>query len=137
MTALVPKGWWARESLTLVAPDGQANVIASSEPLDPSIDVERYAKIQGDRLREEFFGYREIAFDQLRLSFGRPHGLRRRFEWNGSHGEPMTQVQLYHVENGRGYVATATTPSRQIERFEEELQQALGGLLIGDELDAS
>ena len=34
--------WVWKESLTFLAAEGQANVIFSSEPLDPSVDLERY-----------------------------------------------------------------------------------------------
>lgn len=41
LTAPLPEGWFAKESITLLAPDGQANVIASSEPLDRTISAMR------------------------------------------------------------------------------------------------
>ena len=59
LRAEVPETWFAKESVTFLAPDGQANVIASSEPLDPSIDTERYASTQGDLLAKEFPGYEQ------------------------------------------------------------------------------
>ena len=40
------------------------------------------------------------------------------------------QIQLYYAENGRGYTATATTPSTQFERFELQFRQLLGGLAL-------
>ena len=129
LTAVLPAGWFVKESITLFAPDGQANVIASSEPLDASIDAERYADIQGETLRREFPGYRELVFGRI-LLLGEREGYMRRFEWKPPDGVPVTQMQLYYTENGRGYTATATTPSTQIQRFELLLRQILGGLRI-------
>jgi hypothetical protein len=129
LTATLPAGWVVKESITLVGPDGQANVIASSEPLDASTDTERYADLQGELLRQEFPGYRESVFGRISL-FGGHEGYMRRFEWEPPNSEPVTQMQLYYAENGRGYTATATTPSTQIRRFELLLRQILGGLRI-------
>ena len=39
LMAAAPADWFFKEQITFLAPDGQANVIASTEPLDPSIDV--------------------------------------------------------------------------------------------------
>ena len=41
--ARMPGDWFAKESLTFLAPDGQANVIVSNEALDASIDTAQYA----------------------------------------------------------------------------------------------
>ena len=43
ISALKPPEWFGKESITLLAPDGRANVIASSEPLAEEIDIDRYA----------------------------------------------------------------------------------------------
>lgn len=121
------EGWFANESMTFLAPDGQANVIASSEPLAPGIDTEQYASIQGDLLVTEFPGYREYSYEAAQVFGGRP-GFRRRFEWAPPDGVPVMQIQLYYAESERGYTATATTPSSEFERFEFELQDILDGL---------
>ena len=130
LTAVLHEGWLAKESITLLAPDGQANVIASSESLDPSIDTtERYAEIQGEILGKEFEGYREFQFESTKVLGGR-EGFMRRFEWTPPDGQPVTQIQLYYTEGGRGYTATATTPSEHTQRFELVLRQILGELQI-------
>jgi len=131
LTAALPEGWFVKESITLLDPDGQANVIASTEPLDPNIDAQWYAEVQGDLLRREFREYREFHFGPTRV-FGGRQGYMRRFEWTPPEADavPVTQLQLYYAENGRGYTATATTPTSQIQRFELLLRQILGGLRI-------
>jgi serine/threonine protein kinase len=106
----LPPGWYIKESWTLLAPNGQANVIVSSEPLDPSIDVTRYATIQGDLLRREFPGYVEHGFQPFAFASGQ-QGYRRDFEWTPPDGVCVRQVQLYYAGGGRGFTATATTPA--------------------------
>jgi hypothetical protein len=129
ISADLPDGWFAKESITLLAPDGQANVIASSEPLDESIDTDAYAAVQGDLLEKEFPGFDEYTIEDSEV-FGRGTGLLRRFEWVPPDGVPVMQIQLYYAESGRGYTATATTPSSQFSRYELELTRILESLLI-------
>ncbi len=68
----LPTGWFAKESITLLAPDGQANVIASSEPLDESLDSRAYADAQGDILRTEFPAYNEVSYIETEILGGEP-----------------------------------------------------------------
>jgi hypothetical protein len=124
-----PVDWFARESLTLLAPDGGANVIVSSEPLDPTIDSGAYAHIQGELLRTEFPEYREHSFESRQVFSGRP-GFLRRFSWQPANEEPVTQIQLYFAEGGRGYTATATSPTDDFPDYELVLLELLNSLQI-------
>ena len=54
----------------------------------------------------------------------------REFEWKPQDGVPVTQIQLYYTEDGRGYTATATTPSSHFPTVAVELRQLLSGLTI-------
>jgi hypothetical protein len=119
----VPDGWFEKQSVTLLAPDGQANVIASREPLDPSMDTEHYASVQGDLLRKEFPGYREHAFTLVPLSAG-PAYLRL-FSWTPPDGVAVVQQQVYFARGGAGYTATATAPQHAAERFTALFDQVL------------
>jgi hypothetical protein len=125
----VPQGWFAKDSITLLSPDGQANVIASSEPLDPSIDTVRYAEVQGQVLNKEFPGFDEREYGELEV-FGGHTGYIRAFEWRPPDGEPVTQIQMYYASGGRGFTATATTPSAQFAGKEFLLRQILSDLVI-------
>jgi hypothetical protein len=134
ITAELPSNWFSKESITLLHPEGQANVIASSEPLDPEIDVQQYAEVQGRLLRDEFPGYREYEFSEALVFGGRP-GYIRAFSWSPPPDEdgpssPVRQIQLYYAENGRGYTATATAPTYIFERLEGELRRILEGLQL-------
>lgn len=135
ISALLPVGWYFKESITLLAPDGRANVIASAEPLDPTIDLKQYAGVQGELLEKEFPGYRELAYEDMNV-FGGRGGKLRRFEWHpppsrsDGETEPVTQLQLYYVENGRGYTATATAPSTDFGRYQLQLAEILETLLL-------
>lgn len=125
----LPDGWFAKESITLVSSDGQANVIASSEPLDPEFDTRRYAVVQGDILSADFNEYTEHSFESA-VVFGQP-GYVRRYSWTPPDGGlPVTQVQAYFATNGRGYTVTATTPSPTFEAFESEFRSVLEGMAL-------
>jgi hypothetical protein len=127
LTVSVPENWFAKVSTTLLAPDGQANVIASSEPLDPTITIERYAEVQGELLEREFPGYVLRSYGRESVLGGRS-GYFRHFEWTPPDGVPVTQIQMYYVENGRGYTATATTPTEGFPQREIVLREAIRGL---------
>jgi hypothetical protein len=124
-----PADWFVKESFTLLAPDGQANVIFSSEPLDPTLTTETYARVQGDLLRNEFPGYREQNFWQLPLRAGGV-ALGRIFDWRPPDGVPVTQIQIYYVVAGRGYTSTGTTPSTNFERMYPQLLGILQSIAV-------
>jgi hypothetical protein len=132
ISAPLPEDWFAKEEITLLAPDGQANVIASSEPLDSEIDSERYASAQSELLKKEFPGFHEFAFEPTEV-FGGKHGYIRRFEWLPPDNVAVTQIQIYYAEAGRGYAATTTTPSDKFEEYEPALRGILDGLLCDEQ----
>jgi hypothetical protein len=101
----------------LLAPDGQANVIVSREPLEPTLATEKYAEIQGQLLRREFPRFEEFSFGPLHTSTGIV--LLRHFAWTPPDGVPVTQLQTYYVEAGTGFTSTATSPSSSFERYRQ------------------
>lgn len=129
LTARLPEDWFFKESLTLLAPAGDANVITSSEPVPDDLDSEAYAKVQGDILQNEFPGYHEHAFEPAVLFGGRKTYVRR-FEWSPEEAAPVMQIQIYYAEGGRGYTATATTPRDNFDSVELKLTEILEGLSI-------
>lgn len=136
MSAPLPEGWFAKESITLLSPDGRANVIASSEPVDPSMDTARYAEVQGALLRKEFPGFDEIAFFEV-MVLGGHRGLLRRFDWTPPDGRRVSQIQGYLATGGRGHTLTATCLLGDFRRFELVFRQVLGGMVLLDHGDAS
>lgn len=133
LTAPVPENWFTKGSTTLLAPDGQANVIASSEPLDPTMTVEMYAEVQGELLEREFPGYVLKSYESVSV-LGGLQGYIRHFEWTPPDGVTVTQIQIYYVQTGRGYTATATTPKEAFAERELVLREVLRGLrLVGEE----
>ena len=120
----VPPAWYVKESLTLIAPDGSASVIMSSEPLDTGIDTEEYVSLQGDLLRTEFPGYRELLCQPVPW----PHEYSawyRRFQWCPPDGNPVEQLQVYWVDRGRAYTGTATAQTDVLGRADETLLSVL------------
>jgi len=128
-SAAKPLDWYSKESATYLAPDGRANVVASSEPLEPSTDSRSYAAAQGELLQDEFPDYVEHAFGPS-LVFGERAGFIRRFSWHPQDAEPVTQIQLYYAEGGRGYTATATALVEDFAEFHEGLTALLDSLRI-------
>ncbi len=131
----VPDGWFVKEQLTLLAPDGQANVIVSCEPLDPSTTTERYAAVQGELLRREFPQFEEIALVELPLAGGT--ALLRRFSWSPPDGVRVTQQQVYLATPGTGFTATATTPTTTSARYAPVFDMVLSSLRLGARPSAS
>lgn len=129
LTAELPEGWAAKESITVLEPEARANVIASSEPVPADLDAEGYASAQGTLLRTEFPGYNELAYEPMRV-FGGRQGFVRQFEWTPEDGTAVCQIQLYFAQAGRGYTATATAPVRDFPRFEQRLWFVLERLLF-------
>jgi hypothetical protein len=80
-------------------------------------------------LEREFPSFRQLSYEETE-AFGDRQCFLRRFEWLPPDGVAVTQLQLYYAEAGRGYTATATTPSSQFARYELELRDVLEGLLI-------
>jgi hypothetical protein len=132
----LPEGWFPKESITLLEPTGRANVIASSEPLEPGMNAQTYAELQGNLLRTEFPEYDEFTFEPMTV-FGGRDGFLRRFEWTPPDGVPITQIQVYYAENGRGYTATATSPTQEFAKHEQSIIAVLEGLRIDPAAAAS
>lgn len=132
VTPAVPPGWLVKMSWTLLAPDGQANVIASSEPLSQSMSTEEYMTIQGDLLRKEFPHYREFQLAPIFL--GHFPAWIREFSWKPPDGVQVTQFQLYCVvttaEGTRGLTATGTTPTTNVHRCRQVMMSILASLRI-------
>ncbi len=126
---VVPNGWHFKQTTTLTAPTGEANVIASSEPLDPSVDTQHYAAAQLGALQREFPHFREVASGQILLGNVVP-AVWRQFEWKPPDGVPVTQLQLYAVVGGRGSTATATTASTSWDRYEGVFHDVLRTMVV-------
>lgn len=135
LSAPVPDGWVVKESLTLLAPDGLANVIASSEPVEEALTTKQYADAQGEYLRNEFANFNELFYGPAEMLGGRECFVRR-FEWSPPDHEddPVTQIQVYHTTAGRGYTLTATARSVRFEAVERILISILERVLIGREM---
>ena len=124
LSAEVPKSWSFHEEITLMAGDRDANVIATSRPLDLPTDVRSYADGLGRELAKDLSGYRELAFEEITLPGGRS-GWLRRFESEPDPGRRVIQVQTYDVRGGRVYMATATAAAEDFERYQQELESVL------------
>jgi hypothetical protein len=118
-----------KESLTVLAPYGQANVIVSTDVIDPRMSTEEFASSQGDQLRAEFPGYEELEVSPH--SFAGMPGILRRLRWQPPDGVPVLQLQLYALpEPGRSLTATATTAHAAATLTEPQLLEILDSISI-------
>jgi hypothetical protein len=125
----IPDGWFWKESFDLLAPEGNANIIASTEPLDPEITLDKFVQAQGDLLSTEFPGFHEFKLERARIR-GVLEAMLREFAWNPPDGERVRQLQLYAVRDGRSITATGTTPESAWEANGEQLLGTMLSLLV-------
>lgn len=119
-----------KEHITLRSRDGQANVIASVEPVDPTLGTAAFADAKGASLRG-LPDYSEQAYGPSVL-FGDRDGMLRRFSWSGPHGRHTTHLQAYHARDGSGYRVTATARTEQFAAREGELRRVIADLRLRD-----
>jgi tetratricopeptide (TPR) repeat protein len=128
-----PPGWGVKESVTLLEPSGQANVIVSTEPVPPGTTTEDYARANEEQMDQgDFPGYRQFSREETEFANGGP-AIVRRFEWTPPDGATVTQIQLYHVDGDRGLTATGTTTSASYDDLELDLEQLLLSIAAGSD----
>jgi len=132
LTAPLPPGWLAGELIHLKSATGPGRLVVASEPVDQGMDAAQLAKDRGEALTQSSEGYRELEFAAAEM-FGGRQGYLRRFELTGPNTYPTTHIELYCVEGGRAYVATATMPMSEGDSSERAMRLILGGLRIEPE----
>jgi hypothetical protein len=130
LSLAIPHDWLWKESTTLLAPDGSANVIASSEPLDAAITLEEYVQAQGDLLSTEFQDFHQYKLEGVRITGGVEDAVLRDFAWNPPDGQRVRQLQVYAVRQSRGITATGTTPESEWGRNGAQLLETILSLLV-------
>lgn len=126
----VPPGWETREEISLLAPNGRANVLASSVPLEKPLTTEEYASLHSEQMPIEFRGYKEASFEPAQL-LGDKSCWVRDFKWDPPDtAGSVRQLQVYHSDGKRGYTATVTALVADFLEQEAELLQVLRGLRI-------
>ncbi|MEJ2852989.1 MULTISPECIES: DcrB-related protein [unclassified Saccharothrix] len=130
ITIDLPAGWFFKESYTLLEPTGRANVIVSSEPLDPAITAREYAETQGGLLAGEFPGYEPLGDIQPWRVRGVAEAWLREFSWRPEGSDPVCQIQAYTVRRGRGFTATATTTRAEMWDHRRVLTDVLRSIAV-------
>ncbi|MGY1771865.1 DcrB-related protein [Blastococcus sp. SYSU D00813] len=128
LRAAVPEGWSVTESWTLRAPDGQADVVVTREPLPPDVGTEQYAQGRGDRLAAEYPQYQQHALTVVPLASGPAYA--RLFSWTASGGTRVVQVQVCATAGGTGVTATATAPAASYGSVAEVLDGVLRSVAL-------
>ncbi|MDQ0616773.1 Hsp70 family protein [Arthrobacter globiformis] len=130
VSAKLLPGWFYKDSYTFLAPDGQANVIISTEELSEDMDTQTYADAQGPLLENELPGYEELAMEPYVVSGVVGHGWLREFIWTPPDSGPVQQTQIYVVLFRRGFTATATSPVSEYESHRADLSAILGSIRV-------
>jgi hypothetical protein len=129
----VPDGWTYKEQVTVAQAndaDGvSANVIASSEPIDPEKSARDYADEMGERYEKEFPGYEELALEEIDI-FGGTHGWLRRFAWEPEQGVRIDQLQAYYAADGRCYTAVASAGAGEFDEHKQRLVKVLNSFSV-------
>ena len=126
LTAAAPEGWLARESIQLSNGAG-ASVVATVDFVPPDTTPELLAQEYSEIMSRGLPGFVDVDLASITLASGAP-GLLRRFRWTPEEGGPVTQLQLYAVEEGRGVVATAAAPADSFSELEPMLHELLRSL---------
>lgn len=130
LTALIPEGWVVRESIQLASAEQNAYVVASVDVLARGTTAEQYAGQYEEQLRRRLPGYEEVLVETVELPQARS-GFLRKFRWAPPEGEPITELQMYVVENGRVIVSTARAAEEAFDELEPQLRDLLAGIGFG------
>jgi hypothetical protein len=129
----LPESWTVtgegEDSIDITAADSRAIVRVK---IDYSFenDALRLAKETEKRMLRRFNAYRQLSLESAQ-AFGNEQGYVRRFQWrNKEIAEDIILIQVYYVENGYGFTATAGARASNFEKLKPQLQQILDNLRI-------
>jgi uncharacterized protein YjbI with pentapeptide repeats len=129
----LPAGWKdrsKRKQIFFIAPEHRENFIGSGEPWEG--DTRSFAIATRKTLIEELANFQQQSFERVRLLAGRQAYLTR-FTWTPKPEEApsdFTQIQLYYVEDGTGFVFTGTSQLGADVRVDQRFFQLLEPLLL-------
>ena len=132
LRARLPAGWMPNESLNLIAPAGDANIIASIEAVDPGLDAAGYSDSQSKLMAQEFRLWKELDVLSIPV-FGGRDGYLRFFAWAPADGAPVIQMQAFFAEGGSGYVATGTCLLDAFESLGTALTETVLGFRLAED----
>lgn len=127
LTAFVPDGWLVRETIQLALPEHDAYVVASTDLVPDGTTPEDYAGQFEQALAGGLPGYEQLTVETVELQGGRS-ALVRKSRWSPPEGEPVAELQMYVVANGRGIVSTARVPEKAFDELEPQLRELLAGI---------
>lgn len=130
LTALVPEGWFVRESLEFVSAPRHAYAIASVVTVKPAETAEQLADRHGRVLADRLPGYEELAVETVRLADSRP-AIMRRFRWTPAEQDARAELHLYAVQGRRAILARGGCAAERFAELEPELRELLSGIGVG------
>lgn len=131
----LPTGWKMVPDpfgITLASSADEAHVYGESIPLPPGMKVGEYARQYDQDFKENYPRFRQYAFGPVALLGGR-RGYVRRYGAEGDKGYE-TSIDLYYVEDGRGYVFVATANAERWPLFQRDFRKLFRTLRVKPDL---
>ena len=119
-----------RESIQFASPEGEGYVVAAADVLPSALTAEEYAEHYGTQLRERLPGYEELQVETIARGGGETAVIRS-FRWSPPEAEPVAELHLYAVHDGRGIVARAGASADSFGELEPKLRELLAGVRLG------
>jgi hypothetical protein len=119
-----------RESIEFASPEGEGYVVAAADVLPSALTAEEYAERYGAQLRERLPGYEELKVETIARGGGETAVIRS-FRWSPPETEPVAELHLYAVHDGRGIVARAGASADSFGELEPKLRELLAGVRLG------
>jgi hypothetical protein len=121
LTALIPEGWIVRESIEFGSPKGEGYVVAASDTLPSALTTDEYAERYGKQLGERLPEYEELQVETITRGPGETAVIRS-LRWSPPQGEPVAELHLYAVQDGRGIIARACSRAEAFGELEPKLR---------------
>ena len=131
----LPTGWKMVPDpfgITLASSSDEANLYGESVPLEEGLTAKEYAELYDEDFKKNFPRYRQYAYHAVKLLQGRP-GWVRRYGAEGEKGYEVS-IDLYYVEEGRGYVFVATANSERWPLFQRDFRKIFRTLGVKPDL---
>lgn len=130
----LPESWTItdndEDSIEITSLDNQAIVTINKNADFSETDALRFAKGTEKQTLRSFNAYRQLSLEPA-PAFGDGQGYVRRFQWRDKEiAEDIILIQVYYVENGYEFTATAAARASNFEKFKPQLQRILDNLRI-------
>lgn len=132
----LPPGWTNVPDpfgITLASPGEDAHVYGESVALPEGMDAEEYAHQYDEDFERNYPGFRQYEFHAITMLGGR-RGYVRRYGAKGDKFPYEISIDVYYVEQGRGYVFVLNSYAEGWPLFQRDFRKILRTLRVQPEL---